>query len=86
VTQLETFPDSGRFAPEDPTQTYRELIFGDYRVIYRPVEQPAKPVCSNRLLCVPMAAPQPERRFAISSRTAGTSSMGTPIAVCVVAS
>lgn len=35
VTQLETFPESGRFVPEDPTLTYRELIFGDYRVIYR---------------------------------------------------
>lgn len=35
VTQIETFPESGRFVPEDPTQTYRELIFGDYRVIYR---------------------------------------------------
>ena len=21
--------------PEDPTETYRELIFGDYRVVYR---------------------------------------------------
>jgi toxin ParE1/3/4 len=35
VTQLETFPESGRFVPEAPTQTYRELIFGDYRVVYR---------------------------------------------------
>ena len=35
VTQLETFPESGRFVPEDPTQSYREPIFGDYRVIYR---------------------------------------------------
>jgi len=35
VSQLETFPESGRFVPEDPTKTYRELIFGDYRVIYR---------------------------------------------------
>jgi addiction module RelE/StbE family toxin len=35
ITQLEAFPESGRFVPEDPTQTYRELIFGDYRVIYR---------------------------------------------------
>lgn len=35
VTQLETFPDSGRQVPEDSTHTYRELIFGDYRIVYR---------------------------------------------------
>ena len=35
LTQLETFPDSGRSVPEDRTQTYRELIFGNYRIIYR---------------------------------------------------
>ena len=35
VTQLETFPESGRWVPEDPTETYRELIFGNYRIIYR---------------------------------------------------
>jgi addiction module RelE/StbE family toxin len=34
LNQLETFPESGRLVPEDPTGTYRELIFGDYRVIY----------------------------------------------------
>ena len=39
VTQLEMFPESGRFVPEDPTKTYRELIFGDYRVIYRHSER-----------------------------------------------
>lgn len=50
--------------------------------IERPVERPAKPV--NRLLCVPMGRPQPDRRFAISARTAGTSSTAIPIAVCVV--
>ncbi len=27
VTHLETFPESGRFVPEDPTETCRELIF-----------------------------------------------------------
>ena len=31
VTQLETFSESGRFAPEDPTGTYSKLVFGDYR-------------------------------------------------------
>ena len=35
VTQLETSPDSGRLVPEDPTGTHRELIFGNYRIIYR---------------------------------------------------
>ena len=35
LTQLQSFPDSGRFVPEDPSQTYRELIFGNYRVVYR---------------------------------------------------
>lgn len=35
VTQLEAFPDSGRLVPEDPANTYRELIFGNYRVVYR---------------------------------------------------
>jgi toxin ParE1/3/4 len=38
VTQLEAFPESGRLVPEDPTGTYRELIFGNYRVIYRYAE------------------------------------------------
>jgi toxin ParE1/3/4 len=38
LTQLETFPESGRLVPEDPIQTHRELIFGDYRVIYRHAE------------------------------------------------
>lgn len=35
VTQLEAFPDSGRLVPEDSANTYRELIFGNYRVVYR---------------------------------------------------
>lgn len=35
LAQLEAFPQSGRLVPEDSTQTYRELIFGNYRVIYR---------------------------------------------------
>jgi plasmid stabilization system protein ParE len=32
VTQLETFPESGRLVPEDLSATHRELIFGNYRV------------------------------------------------------
>lgn len=35
IIQLEGFPDSGRPVPEDWTQTYKELIFGNYRIIYR---------------------------------------------------
>ncbi len=34
VQQLEAFPDSGRPVPEDPTGVYRELIIGNYRLIY----------------------------------------------------
>ncbi len=41
VTQLEAFPDSGRLVPEDPKHTYRELIFGDYRIVYRHEESTA---------------------------------------------
>lgn len=35
VKQLEIFPESGRYVPEDATKTYRELLFGDYRIVYR---------------------------------------------------
>jgi len=35
VTQLESSPESGRLVPEDLSQTYRELIFGNYRIVYR---------------------------------------------------
>lgn len=35
VTRLEAFPESGRLVPEDSTSAYRELIVGNYRVIYR---------------------------------------------------
>lgn len=35
IAQLEDFPESGRPVPEDQTSTYRELIVGNYRVIYR---------------------------------------------------
>lgn len=36
VGQLEEFPDSGRRVPEDPTRSdLREIIHGDYRIIYR---------------------------------------------------
>lgn len=36
VGQIERFPDSGRRVPEDPTrQDLREIIHGNYRIIYR---------------------------------------------------
>lgn len=31
LTQLEAFPESGRFVPEDSSHTYRELILGRAR-------------------------------------------------------
>ena len=35
VEQLQRFPESGRNVPEDKRGTYRELIVGNYRVVYR---------------------------------------------------
>lgn len=35
VEQLRHFPESGRKVPEDRTHTYRELIVGNYRLVYR---------------------------------------------------
>ena len=36
VQRVETFPESGRYIPELPNRKdIRELIFGNYRVIYR---------------------------------------------------
>lgn len=35
VEQLESFPESGRIVPEINTQKIRELIYGNYRIIYR---------------------------------------------------
>lgn len=35
VEQLQHFPESGRKVPEDETGTYRELIVGNYRLVYR---------------------------------------------------
>ena len=34
VEQLHRVPESGRKVPEDKSGTYRELIVGNYRVIY----------------------------------------------------
>ena len=33
--RLRTFPDSGRRLPEFPDLPYRELVLGNYRIIYR---------------------------------------------------
>jgi toxin ParE1/3/4 len=33
--RLETFPESGRIVPEFNVKTVREIILGNYRIIYR---------------------------------------------------
>jgi len=35
VEQLETFPDSGRIVPELNTNSIREIILGNYRIVCR---------------------------------------------------
>ena len=35
LEQLRSFPESGRTVPEDETGFYRELLVGNYRVVYR---------------------------------------------------
>jgi plasmid stabilization system protein ParE len=35
VEDLKTFPESGRIVPETDNKTIRELIYGNYRIIYR---------------------------------------------------
>ena len=35
VEQLHHFPESGRKVQEDKSGTYRELVVGNYRVVYR---------------------------------------------------
>ena len=35
TSRLESFPDSGRVVPEFPTSGLREIVFGDYRIVYR---------------------------------------------------
>jgi toxin ParE1/3/4 len=35
VEDLKAFPESGRIVPETDNKTIRELIFGNYRIIYR---------------------------------------------------
>jgi len=35
VKHLESFPESGRIVPETDNQTIRELVYSNYRIIYR---------------------------------------------------
>ena len=35
VEQLKSFPESGRIVPEINSTDFRELIYGNYRIIYR---------------------------------------------------
>jgi len=35
VEELKAFPESGRIVPETVNKTIRELIYGNYRIIYR---------------------------------------------------
>lgn len=35
LARLELFPDGDRLVPEDYTNSYRELLFKSYRIIYR---------------------------------------------------
>ena len=35
VEDLKAFPESGRILPETDNKTIRELIYGNYRIIYR---------------------------------------------------
>jgi toxin ParE1/3/4 len=35
VGDLKAFPESGRIVPETANETIRELIYGNYRIVYR---------------------------------------------------
>jgi len=35
VEDLKSFPESGRIVPETENKSIRELIYGNYRLIYR---------------------------------------------------
>jgi toxin ParE1/3/4 len=35
VEQLKSFPESGRIVPEINSKDFRELIYGNYRIVYR---------------------------------------------------
>ncbi len=40
VEQLKSFPKSGRIVPEINSKDFRELIYGNYRIIYRVEKTP----------------------------------------------
>ena len=55
VEQLHHLPESGRKVPEDKSGTYRELIVGNYRVVYRVDEDTVTIVTlihGARILCL----------------------------------
>jgi toxin ParE1/3/4 len=35
VARLESFPESGRIVPEIDNPNFREIVYGNYRIIYR---------------------------------------------------
>lgn len=39
VERLSSFPDSGRLVTEAPAEDIREVIFGNYRIIYKVADQ-----------------------------------------------
>jgi toxin ParE1/3/4 len=39
VAELKTFPETGRIVPETDNKKIRELIYGNYRIIYRMEEK-----------------------------------------------
>jgi toxin ParE1/3/4 len=47
VEELKNFPESGRIVPETNNKSIRELIYGNYRIIYR-VEENALSVLTVR--------------------------------------
>ena len=47
VEELQNFPESGRIVPETKNKSIRELIYGNYRIIYR-VEKGAISVLTIR--------------------------------------
>ena len=42
VSRLAAFPDSGRIVPEFPGSGLREIIVGNYRIIYRAAKRPLR--------------------------------------------
>jgi len=42
VSRLADFPDSGRIVPEFPGSGLREIIVGNYRIIYRAAKRPRR--------------------------------------------